>query len=65
MSYDEFKDLSSEARKDDDHIYLYFDKFKKKRESKNRLCNENKNTFIENTQQTNPLPDKKQIYLYS
>ena len=42
MSYDEMKDLCREALKDEDYNYLYTDRSKKKSESKNCICSENK-----------------------
>ena len=47
MSFDEFRDLRREARKDADSNCLYMDRFKNKNTGEYCTCHESEETLIE------------------
>ena len=53
MSYDEFKDLCRASWKNEDYIYLSFDKIMEKCADKCFICNKSKEKYLKCIRETN------------
>ena len=54
MNYDEFKELCRKSW-EEDYNYLCIDRSKKRHQGRYRICNENKNTYLECIPETKPF----------
>ena len=61
MGYDEFKQLCRDFR-EEEYNYLRFDRSKLREQGRQCFCNENKNTFVECTQETKLFQFTEMLY---